>query len=49
MGKRIPLVAFFFPECFWVGDVCPFMLLAYSPSFRKGEKKEGEKGRKKRK
>jgi len=47
MGKRIPLVAFFYPECFWVGDVCPFMLLAYPPSFRKGEKKEGEKKRKK--
>jgi hypothetical protein len=47
MGKRIPLVAFFFPEC-GVGDVCPFMLLAYPPLLWKGRKGKKGKGRKKK-
>jgi len=41
------LVAFFFPEC-GVGDVCPFMLLAYPPLLWKGRKGKKGKGRKKK-
>jgi len=53
MGKRIPLVAFTFPDV-WVGGVCPFPYLWHIRLFLYGEKEniedeKGEKGEERRK